>query len=29
MVNKEKMRVAIEALAKRIGFRVVPGFTNG
>ena len=26
MVNKEKMRVAIEALATRIGFRVVPGF---
>ncbi len=28
MVNKEKMRVAIEALAKRIGFRVVPGFNE-
>lgn len=28
MINKEKMRVAIEALAKRIGFRVVPGFNE-
>jgi len=28
MVNKERMRVAIEALAKRIGFRVVPGFNE-
>jgi hypothetical protein len=26
MVNKEKMEKALEALAKRIGFRVVPGF---
>ncbi|MEI4232387.1 division plane positioning ATPase MipZ [Roseovarius sp. D22-M7] len=28
MVNKEKMRRAIDALAKRIGFRVVPGFNE-
>jgi chromosome partitioning protein len=26
MVNKEKMEKALDALAKRIGFRVVPGF---
>lgn len=26
MVNKEKMEKALESLAKRIGFRVVPGF---
>ena len=26
MVNKEKMGRALDALAKRIGFRVAPGF---
>lgn len=28
MVNKQKMGVALDALAKRIGFRVAPGFSE-